>query len=193
MSPLRADLDAQARLQSDGTEPVFRRLVRSCRRWQLNVASCFTRILQPRHAPQVSRPTSKPGRPHWTHTQCKAPGRGFKAWVRISAGATGRTASMRAQRARLVAVPVAVLLRCALVVLLLTFREANGELRAVLAPVELERDERVPLALDEPGEPVDLPAIQEELANPRGIGLHVRRRGIERSDVRAEQPGFALA
>jgi hypothetical protein len=29
------NLDAQARLQSDGTLPGFRRRVRSCRRWQL--------------------------------------------------------------------------------------------------------------------------------------------------------------
>jgi hypothetical protein len=37
----RPVLDAQARLQSDGTLLVFKQRVRSCRRWQLLVCSCF--------------------------------------------------------------------------------------------------------------------------------------------------------
>jgi hypothetical protein len=37
----RPVLDAQVRLQSDGTLLVFKQRVRSCRRWQLLVCSCF--------------------------------------------------------------------------------------------------------------------------------------------------------
>ena len=40
----RPGLDAQARLQSDGTLPGFRRRVRSCRRWQLLVCSRFYEV-----------------------------------------------------------------------------------------------------------------------------------------------------
>ena len=37
--------------------------MRSCRRWQLKVCNQFYELSAARHAPRVSRPTSKPGRP----------------------------------------------------------------------------------------------------------------------------------
>src|SRR5881394_350932 len=87
---------------------------------------------------------------------------------------------------RPVAVPVAVFLARALVVLLLAFREPERELRAALAPIQLERDERVALALDEPREAIDLAPVHQQLANARG-------RRAQRRDVRAVQPRFAAA
>lgn len=38
------NLNAQARLQSDGTLLVIKQRVRSCRRWQLNFLQIFTRL-----------------------------------------------------------------------------------------------------------------------------------------------------
>jgi hypothetical protein len=66
--PVRVDarnLNAQARLQSDGTLLGFKQRVRSCRRWQLLICSVINEATAPRHAPQVSKPASKPGRPLW--------------------------------------------------------------------------------------------------------------------------------
>ena len=54
--------------QAKGTMLVIKQLVRSCRRWQLCFCSQIYEETTPRHAPQVSLPTSKPIRP-----------RGFKA------------------------------------------------------------------------------------------------------------------
>ena len=66
--PVRYDarnLNAPARLQSDGTLLGFKQRVRSCRRWQLIVCRWIYEVTAPRHAPSVSRPTSNPCRPRW--------------------------------------------------------------------------------------------------------------------------------
>ena len=53
---------------------------------------------------------------------------------------------------RLVALPVAVLVHRALVVLLLAFGKTNGQFRASVLPVQLQRDQRVTLPLDRSNE-----------------------------------------
>src|SRR5688572_19699654 len=97
------------------------------------------------------------------------------------------------ERVRLIALPVAVLLRSALVVLLLALGEADGHFDVVFAPVELECDERVALALDEARQAIDLAPVQQHLADALGLGDIVSRDGVEWCDVRVEQPRFALA
>ena len=52
-----------ARSRAEGSTQVFKLLKRSCRRWQLKVCNQFYELFAARHAPRVSRPTSKPGRP----------------------------------------------------------------------------------------------------------------------------------
>ena len=52
-----------ARSRAEGNLQVFKLRVRSCRRWQLKVCKQFNELFAARHAPQVSLPASKPGRP----------------------------------------------------------------------------------------------------------------------------------
>ena len=54
-----------ARSRAEGNLQVFKLRVRSCRRWQLKVCNQFYELFAARHAPPVSLPASKPGRPHW--------------------------------------------------------------------------------------------------------------------------------
>ena len=53
-----------ARSRAEGFTQVFKLLKRSCRRWQLKFCNQFYELSAARHAPRVSLPTSKPGRPH---------------------------------------------------------------------------------------------------------------------------------
>ena len=53
-----------ARNRAEGFTQVFKLLKRSCRRWQLKVCNQFYELSAARHAPRVSLPASKPGRPH---------------------------------------------------------------------------------------------------------------------------------
>ena len=53
-----------ARSRAEGFTQVFKLLKRSCRRWQLKFCNQFNELSAARHAPRVSLPTSKPGRPH---------------------------------------------------------------------------------------------------------------------------------
>ena len=52
-----------ARNRAEGFTQVFKLLKRSCRRWQLKFCNQFYELFAARHAPRVSLPTSKPGRP----------------------------------------------------------------------------------------------------------------------------------
>ncbi len=52
-----------ARSRAEGNLQVFKLRVRSCRRWQLKVCNQFNELSAARHAPRVSLPASKPGRP----------------------------------------------------------------------------------------------------------------------------------
>ena len=54
----------RARNRAEGFTQVFKLLKRSCRRWQLKVCNQFYELFAARHAPWVSLPASKPGRPH---------------------------------------------------------------------------------------------------------------------------------
>src|SRR3954470_5524511 len=102
-----------------------------------------------------------------------------------------RAAILRPHHALLLAIPVALLLGVALVVLLLAAREAEIDLDAVLLPVERERNERVALALDRADELVDLCAVEEQLARAPVFGDDVRRGRDQRHDRRAEQEDLA--
>jgi hypothetical protein len=52
-----------ARSRAEGFTQVFKLLKRSCRRWQLKFCNQFYELSAARHAPRVSLPASKPGRP----------------------------------------------------------------------------------------------------------------------------------
>ena len=80
----------------------------------------------------------------------------------------GLSAAMT-QQALLLAIPFPVLRRLALVVLLLALREPDLELDPSLAVVQVERNERVAGALHAADEPVDLLAVQQQLAGARRI------------------------
>src|SRR3954468_3111692 len=81
--------------------------------------------------------------------------------------------------ARLVALPVAVFFGGALVVLLLAFGKPDLELGAAFLPVQVERHERIALALDAADEARQLGLVQQQLARADRIRDHVRRRGLE--------------
>ncbi len=53
----------RARNRAEGFTQVFKLLKRCCRRWQLKVFNQFYELFAARHAPWVSLPASKPGRP----------------------------------------------------------------------------------------------------------------------------------
>ena len=54
---------AWARGRAEGYLQVFKLRERSCRRWQLKFCNQFYELSAARHAPRVSLPASKPGRP----------------------------------------------------------------------------------------------------------------------------------
>src|SRR5512146_3170893 len=85
----------------------------------------------------------------------------------------------------LVALPVAILLDGALVVLLLALGESDLELCPATLPIELERHDGVPLALYGADQPAELAVMHEELACTDGICDHVAGGGRQRRDVRA--------
>ena len=74
-----------ARSRAEGNLQVFKLRVRSCRRWQLKVCNQFYELSAARHAPRVSLPTSKPGRPQRS---------GTGVFYLISAGASLRDAPL---------------------------------------------------------------------------------------------------
>src|SRR6478672_1010986 len=92
----------------------------------------------------------------------------------------------------LLAVPLAILDRRALVVLLLALRKADRQLDAALAVMEVDRRQRVAGALDFADQPVDLLAMQQQASRSRRIGTHVRGRRGQRRDMRADQHQLAV-
>src|SRR5690606_27058412 len=96
------------------------------------------------------------------------------------------------QQALLLALPVALLFRLALVVALLSACEAQFHLHPSILPVHCRGNERVPLALDSANEAVDLAPVQQQLAGTPGIGDHVGGGRVQRCDLRAEQEQFAV-
>src|SRR5579864_6072881 len=92
-----------------------------------------------------------------------------------------------AQQPLLLAGPFALLDGRALVVLLLALRKADRQLDAALRVVQVDRCDRVAGALDLADQAVDLLAMHQQSARARRIGMHVRRSGRERGDMRADQ------
>jgi hypothetical protein len=120
-------------------------------------------VTAPRHALGGSLPTSKPVAPneHCHHTlrsvrpgevqggctvlwssQCEA--------CDTAGDSRGRGGTVLAisHNARFVALPIPVLVDRTLVVLFLALGKTNGQFRAAVFPVQLERDQRVALTLD---------------------------------------------
>src|SRR6266513_2278234 len=85
----------------------------------------------PRYAPEGSQPASKPVAPFSFHI------------TSIPPGAAPRVFSAASQQACLVALPVALLLHRALVVLLLALGEPDLHFGAAVLPVQLQRHDRV--------------------------------------------------
>src|SRR5262245_26564133 len=73
-----------------------------------------------------------------------------------------------------------------LVVELLPAAETELGLRPSVRPVEAERDERQPPLLDLAPQPLDLPAVEEELPTPDRVVAELARRRVG-ADVRADQ------
>jgi len=60
-----------------------------------------------------------------------------------------------------------------------------------LAPMEIERNQRIPLALHGTHEAIEFASGEQQLAGPGWIRVNVRRYGCKRRDLCAQQPGFA--
>src|SRR5690349_16405750 len=101
-------------------------------------------------------------------------------------------AVLRAHRLLFLAVPVALLLRRALVVILLALGQADLDLYAVVLPVHRDRHQRVAFALDRTDQLVDLGAVQQQLARAPVVGDDMRRGGDQRRDRCTEQVQFAV-
>src|SRR4051794_29290642 len=96
-------------------------------------------------------------------------------------------------QAAVLALPVALLLGVALVVLRLAFGEGDLGLDATPFVMEIERDEREALLLDLPDQTADLALVHQQLLGAVGFRTDVRRRGAERVDAAADQPELAVA
>src|SRR5262249_42967268 len=91
------------------------------------------------------------------------------------------------------ALPPALLLCLPFVVELLAAGASELDLGAPLVvEIELERDERHPLALDRSRQLVDLPAVQQELARPLGRMIEAAALQIFRN-VRVDEPDLPAA
>src|SRR5690606_33303577 len=77
--------------------------------------------------------------------------------------------------------------------LLLALGKADAQLGAPGLPVELERHQRVTGTFHRTDQAVDLRTMQQQLAQPRGIGDDMRGGRVQRRDVRALQEDLALA
>src|SRR5579862_5710499 len=102
-------------------------------------------------------------------------------------------ASAATQDPRLVALPVAVLLDRALVVLLLALGEPDLQFGPAVLPVELERHERIAAPLHRADQALELAAIEQELPGADRVRCHVARGGREGREVRADQERLAAA
>ena len=78
------------------------------------------------------------------------------------------------ENALFLTLPITVFAIGALVVLLFTLGESERQLGTALVPVQVQRHERVPLALDGAGEPVQLMSMHQEFSVPRRIRLDMR-------------------
>ena len=80
----------------------------------------------------------------------------------------------------------------ALVVLFLTFREADLQLHTPFAPVQIERNERVAFSFDSTNQPIDLCAVEQKLTCPCRVCADVRRCAQQWREVGTEQPGLVI-
>ena len=96
-------------------------------------------------------------------------------------------------QAAVLALPVALLLGVALVVLGLALGERDLGLDPAALVVEVERNEGEALLLDLADQAPDLLLVHEQLLGPVGFGLDMGRRAAERVDAAADQPQLAVA
>src|ERR1700734_2576173 len=92
----------------------------------------------------------------------------------------------------LVALPVAILLIGALVMLLLTLGEADLELGAAALPIQLERHDGVTAPLDRSDHVIELAPVEQEFPCAGRVGFDVGGSRIQRIEVRAEKKGLAV-
>src|SRR5208337_246918 len=111
----------------------------------------------------------------WLLSACCGPA----AWVPSGGEATGMPSPPLAHQPPLLALPIAALLRLALVVQLLAARERQLKLGpALVVEVDPQRDQRHALFVDRADELARLTLMQEELARParlvvEAVGLQV--------------------
>src|ERR1700732_1617665 len=84
--------------------------------------------------------------------------------------APGEALAPHSRQALLIPLPVAIFFGGALVVLLLTLGYTDLQFGAAVFPVQLQRHERVALALDRDRKITELLLIQQQLACANGIG-----------------------
>src|SRR5206468_8166559 len=121
--------------------------------------------------PTRAHPVSRIRREAASRPGCTSPGTtltpSFRRPWKPRRGAESRAparSSPTSQQALLLAVPFALLDRCALVVLLLALGEPQIELDATFAEMQVERHERVTRPFHLANEPVDLATMEEQLA-----------------------------
>src|SRR3569833_1468291 len=122
------------------------------------ICSIINEGTAPRHALGGSLPASKPVAPKHRHYT--------RYGLSYSHSSRGSTAP---HDPRLVALPVAVLIRSPLVVLFLDLGKTNGQFGPAVFPVQLQRNEGVTLTLHSSDETRQLSCVQQKLACPRGI------------------------
>src|SRR5256885_7635123 len=104
-----------------------------------------------------------------------------------------RVFSAASQQACLVALPVALLLHRALVVLLLALGEPDLHFGAAVLPVQLQRHDRVAAPLHRAEQSLQLAAPEQQLAGAHRVGRHVRGGGGQGGEVRASTGSLAPA
>src|ERR1700693_1899353 len=118
-------------------------------------------------------------------------------WTPVSQRGSSRPRATRisravAQQALFFAVPIALLLGFALVVLLLSTREADLQLDAALVEMQVERRKRIPRTLYLADEAIDLDLVHQQLARASRLRPDVRRRSGKWRDVRPEEHDLAV-
>ena len=86
--------------------------------------------------------------------------------------------------------PIPIFIASALVVLFLAFCQTDFELGAAFVPMQIQWYERKALAFHGANQTIELLAVHQQFAVPGRVRLCVGRRGFQRREMRAEQPGF---
>ncbi|MFT4564473.1 MAG: hypothetical protein ACI9BW_004239 [Gammaproteobacteria bacterium] len=190
-------LNAQARLQSDGTLQGFKLRVRSCRRWQLSFLQLdlrgalhldmHLRFRDPRRSQVTPFGVRFLECLEYTRFALSSSSLecGLVDWFRKPLQANFHYPAF-------FAIPVFGFIACAFVVLFLAFGEAEFNFRFAAFPVHCRGDDGVAFAIDGADEAGYFSVMEEEFSGPSGVRIDVRRGGEHRRDDRALQKCLAI-